>query len=103
MARTRNSMRLLSTGSARSTDATSSTTVDPAGITAPLLPMVGLVTVAVNLSPARAVLVQTRPLMVMPMREPAPMTPAAGAGAGAGSGVGDSARGAGVRGACATW
>ena len=51
-------------GSPRSTEATSSTTAEPAGITAPLLPVVAPLTVAVNLSPASAVAAQTRPLEV---------------------------------------
>src|SRR5215217_6676592 len=105
MARTWKRIRLASTGSARSTESTSSTTVAPAGMTAPLLPMVAVDTVAVNLSPASAD-VQARPFVVIPTREPAPMTAVAGPGAGAevldvagfgsrstGVGVGDVGRG----------
>ena len=85
---------LASTGSARSTDVTSSTTVAPAGMTAPLVPTVAEETVALNLSPTSAE-VQVRSFIVMPTRVPAPMTPAAGAGAGAGADSGARATGAG--------
>ena len=101
IARTWKWMRLASGGSARSTDVTSSTTVEPAGITAPLLPVTVDETVAVNLSPASAE-VHARPFVVIPTRVPAPMTPAvpvAGAGVVAGTtGSGSASRGSGVLG-----
>src|SRR5215207_9556565 len=90
-------MRLASTGWARSTEVTSSTTVAPAGMTAPLLPMVAVDTVAVNLSPASAD-VHVRPFVVIPTREPTPMMPGAGPGAGAlatGAGLGSRSTGSG--------
>ena len=86
-------MWLASMGSARSIDATSSTTVEPAGMDAPFEPTVPLVTVALNLSPTRRLAVQTLPFVDMPTREPVPMMPGAGAVAGAGAGVGAVATG----------
>src|SRR5215211_4691121 len=97
MARTWKWIRLACTGSARSTEVTSSTTVAPAGMTAPLLPVVAVDTVAVNLSPTSAE-VQVRASVVIPTREPAPMTPRGGpdTGAGALDGAGLGSRSAGV-------
>src|SRR5215218_6531878 len=98
MARTWKRIRLISTGSACSTEITSSTTVAPAGMTAPLLPTVAEDTVAVNLSPTRAD-VHVWPFVVIPTRAPTPMTPRAGPGADAvvlGS-AGFGARSTGVR------
>jgi hypothetical protein len=72
------------------------TTVVPAGISAPLLPTVGSLTVAVNLSPASALAAQTFALVVIPTWVPAPITPFDGAGAGAGAdwtGAGAGSRG----------
>src|SRR5215218_6036821 len=95
MARTWKRIRLVSTGSACSTEITSSTTVAPAGMTAPLLPTVAVDTVAVNLSPTRAD-VHVRPFVVIPTRAPTPMTPGAGPGAGvAGAGLGARSTGVG--------
>src|SRR5688572_29852352 len=103
IARTWKWILLASTGLARSTAVTSSTTVAPAGMTAPLLPTVAEETVAVNLSPTSAD-VQVRSFIVMLTRAPMPMTPAAGPGAGAGvasdarsTGAGAGAVGRGVR------
>src|SRR3954468_9802559 len=95
MERTRNSIRLDSMGCVLSTDATSSTTVAPDGMEAPLVPEMPFVTVAVSLSPGRRFTVHTREFVAMPTREPEPMMPAAGAGAAAGAGVGSLATGCG--------
>src|SRR5215208_439786 len=98
MARTWKRIRLISTGAAGSTEITSSTTVEPAGMTAPLLPVVAVDTVAVNLSPTRAD-VHVRTFVVIPTRAPTPMTPGAGPGAGAGvADVGLGSRSTGVDG-----
>src|SRR5215207_2232846 len=94
MARTWKRIRLFSTGSACSTEITSSTTVAPAGMTAPLLPTVAVDTVAVNLSPTRAD-VHVRPFVVIPTRVPAPITPVVAAGALDGAGLGSRSTGAG--------
>src|SRR4051812_33652586 len=88
-------MRLFSAGSARSTEDTSSTTVVPARMVAPLVPTVVLFTVAVNLSPTSAESVHARSLIVIPILLPVPITPAAGPGFAAAAGVGCVAAGAG--------
>src|SRR5205823_12057263 len=84
----------------------SSTTFDPAGITAPLVPLTGESTVATILSPGRLVSVQTRPPEVMTIPVPDPIAregAAAGASAGVGEGIGADGWGRGVAssGACA--
>src|SRR3954464_2248519 len=73
------------------TEAISSTTLEPAGISAPFVPLTGESIVATILSPGRLVSVQTRPPDVITMPVPAPITrdgAAAGARAGSGAGVG---------------
>src|SRR4051812_19963686 len=73
------------------TEAISSTTLEPAGISAPFVPLTGESIVATILSPGRLVSVQTRPPDVITMPVPAPISrvgAAAGARAGSGAGVG---------------
>src|SRR2546426_794693 len=68
------------------TDATSSTTFAPAGIDAPLEPVIALFTVATIFSPGSA-LVQILDPLVAPKPVPEPMDATAGAAAGAGAGA----------------
>jgi hypothetical protein len=87
-------------------EAISSTTFDPAGITAPLVPLTGESTVATILSPGRLVSVQTRPpeVMTIPVPDPISREGAAAADvAGVDEGIGANGCGRGVasRGACA--
>src|SRR4051812_44125248 len=61
--------------------ATSTTTDDPDGITAPFVPMTGLVSVATNRSPGRFDCVQIRCCDASANPEPAPISRAASRGA----------------------
>src|SRR4051812_7678531 len=60
------------------TDATSSTTVDPAGSVAPFEPITGALNVATSLSPGWLELVQTRAPDAMVSAVPAPISRRAG-------------------------
>src|SRR5579862_5301096 len=85
--RTRNVMRELSGESPGVREVTSSTIVVPAGITAPLLPVTGVLTVATSLSPTWFDDVQTLEPVERPISVPGPKD-FCGAAAGAGAGVG---------------
>src|SRR3954468_4375654 len=91
--RTRNPSCAASALSPALTDATSSTTVDPAGMTAPFDPVTASFNVATSLSPGRFVLEHTFEPMVRPKLAPLPISagavdgPAIGAATGAGIAV----------------
>jgi hypothetical protein len=79
------------------TEATSRTAFELAGITAPLLPLIGESMVATILSPGRFVVVQTFPPEVTEKPVPLPISfEGAGAGAGLGLGIGADGTGCGV-------
>ena len=70
------------------TDATSRTTVEPAGITAPFEPVTVSFSVATSLSPGRFVFEQTLEPLVNPKFTPAPISEGAAAGAAIGAAAG---------------
>src|SRR5262245_51339525 len=76
-------------------DATSSTTVDPAGSSAPCEPMIGSSSVAASLSPTMFDVVQIFDVLVSSPALPLAISPRSGAGAGAAATVCGAVTGAG--------